>query len=70
MDNERRRFRVVERVMEEALLETRLGSSLDVVDALLQAALSMVRDGTISDAEFGRLPGPTRRAIQLELTRD
>ncbi len=56
--------------MEEALLETRLGSSLDVVDALLEAALSMVRDGAISDAEFGRLPGPTRRAIQLELSRD
>jgi hypothetical protein len=70
MDNERRRFRVVERVMEEALLETRLGNSLDAVDALLQAALSMVRDGAISDAEFGRLPAPTRRAIQLELTQE
>jgi hypothetical protein len=30
----------------------------------------MVRDGVITDAELSRLPTPTRRAIQFELTRD
>lgn len=63
------RMRVAQRVIQEALIETRLGGKVDEVKNLLGVASRVLDEGVVSEEELKTLPPLARHAIQTELGR-